>query len=285
MTLTLYGFLLCAGYALAHAVLVLRKRRFKAAALDGAFIVAFLLVYALWSDTLPEGWLRLCLLWAPILFFWWAYAWAGMTLDAIHPVGHSFDSALLEFESKWFGQPALHWARRGNTLLCEIAHLGYATYYLYTPAIGAALHLQGRFRDFEQMSFAILFGYLLAYAGFALFPVHGPRWALVVSGDLKPEEQRLAGGPVTALFRPIMWGGAAHRGGAMPSSHTSTGVVFVYWCGWIWGLIGFVLAAAAFLLMIYGAIYGRYHYATDILAGAVLGAGAIALAHVVFGFA
>ncbi len=279
MTLTLYGFLLCAGYALTHAVLVLRKRKFKAAAVDGALLVAFLLTYAIWSGTMPEGWLRLFLLWAPILFFWWAYAWAGMTLDAIYPAGHSFDPGILEFESKWFGQPALHWARRGNALLCEIAHLGYATYYFYTPAVGAALHLQQQFREFEQMSFAILFGYLLAYSGFALYPVHGPRWALVESGDLKREEQRMEGGPITALFRHIMWGGAAHRGGAMPSSHTSTGVVFVYWCGWIWGPAGFILAAAAFLLMIYGAIYGRYHYVTDILAGAVLGAGGIALAH------
>ena len=72
--------------------------------------------------------------------------------------------------------------------------------------------------------------------------------------------------------------GVAHKGGAMPSAHSSTAVVFLVWCWRIWGLGGGSLALVIVAGMWLGAVYGRYHYMMDILAGGLLGVAALILA-------
>ena len=76
--------------------------------------------------------------------------------------------------------------------------------------------------------------------------------------------------------------GVAHKGGAMPSAHSSTAVVFVFWCWRIWGPEVGVFALTVATGMWLGAVYGRYHYVIDILAGGVLGILSVTLAALVF---
>ena len=154
----------------------------------------------------------------------------------------------------------------------------YASYYLYIVGIGVYLHARRRYADFEQMTCAALAGYAVSYVVFALVPLYGPRWALVDAGLLPIGERRLTGYAITTWINRVQWDGMALKGGAMPSSHTSTGVVFLYWCWRLWGRRGGIPATIVVGGMALGAVYGRYHYVTDVAAGAGLAYAGILLA-------
>jgi membrane-associated phospholipid phosphatase len=203
-------------------------------------------------------------------------------LESIHPAGFSFDASLLQLEEKWFGQPSLWWARGRSRWLTEVMQFFYFSYFFYTFGLGLFLHLSGRILDFQAMSFAVTFGYLVTYTFFALTPADGPRWALVDRGLLSPSEQRQRGYALTWLVEKIMYEGPAHKGGAMPSAHSSTAVIFAVWCWQIWGAVGGIPALIVAVGMGLGAVYGRYHYLLDVFAGAFLGLVALLLADVVF---
>jgi membrane-associated phospholipid phosphatase len=215
--------------------------------------------------------LRFLRLWTPVIFFWWAYTWAGHTLGSFYPSDYSLDPLLIRLEQRWLGQPSLWWARHGSPWLTELFHGFYVSYYLYTPVLGIALYAQGRFREFEAMAFAVMFGYAVGYSLSALIPVWGPRWGLVAAGLLESSEQKMRGYGITRAVNSIMYGGVAHKGAAMPSTHSSTAVVFLVWCSRLWGVEGGVLAGILVVGMGVGSVYGRYHYVADILCGAALG--------------
>jgi membrane-associated phospholipid phosphatase len=277
--------LLALTYLLVHSSLVLvsrHRRGLRAPVLlvNAALMAVFAAMLPLAGDApwRRQEWAIALRLWAPVVFFWWAYLWSGHTLTAFHPPGYSMDASLVAFEGRIFGQPSLWWARRGRPWLTEALHVLYATYFLYTASLGLYLHATRRFDAFEKMAAAVAWGYTVSYALFALLPVLGPRWGLVEARLLHPDEQRQKGYWVTRWLNRVMYSGASHKGGAMPSSHTSTAVVFAVWCWWLWGPFAGAAAAIVVLGMAVGAVYGRYHYLVDVLAGAALGVSGLLLA-------
>jgi membrane-associated phospholipid phosphatase len=232
-----------------------------------------------WCTTLPGG--RIFFLWSPIVFFWSAYLWAGHTLTAFHKDDFTLDSWIMALEEKWFGQPSLWWARNRSRWLTELMQFFYFTYFFYTFTLGLYLHIQDRIHEFQAMSFAVLFGYLISYTFFALTPAEGPRWALIRHGLLPASEQRQRGYWLTTFVEKIMYG-VAHKGGAMPSAHSSTAVVFLVWCWRIWGPEVGAIALIIAMGMWVGAVYGRYHYLIDIILGALLGVLSLLVADLLF---
>lgn len=228
------------AYLIIHIGLVLKSKldRIRTLSLitaDLALITLFgILIYGTeWlCNTVPGG--RIFFLWTPIVFFWSAYLWAGHTLNAFHATGFTYDPLIISLEEKWFGQPSLWWARNRSRWLTELMQFFYFTYFFYTLSLGLFLHGQKRIHDFQTMSFAVLFGYFVSYTFFAITPAEGPRWALVSHGLLPESEQRQRGFWLTNFVEKIMYG-VAHRGGAMPSAHSSTAVVFLVWCWRIGG--------------------------------------------------
>jgi membrane-associated phospholipid phosphatase len=221
------------------------------------------------------------LLWSPIIFFWLGYIWAGYTLTSLHPPNRFFDPSIARLENRFLGQPSLHWGRNRSRLLTEILHFGYFSYYFYTLSLGILFEVSNRFDLFQSMSFAVNFGYLVSYICFALIPVAGPRWYFLESGVLSPEELRQPGFLFTGLTHKLLYGGPAHKGGAMPSSHSSTALVFflfvLYSWGWVYGFPALLLVIGMWI----GAIYGRYHYLTDVVAGILLGILGVVLSFIV----
>lgn len=249
------------------------RRRGRILAINFLLVACFVALLVLTEGLQETGseWSRFFQLWAPVIFFWWAYKWAGNTLHLFYPEDFSWDSALIHFERKYLGLPSLGWAKRGSRGLTELLHFFYATYYLYTPALGVYLYAQADFSRFESMAVAVLLGYAISYLLFSFLPVWGPRWALVEAGLLESSEQQLRGYGLTRVINYVMYQGIAHKGGAMPSSHTSTAVVFLFWSARLWGFWGGVTAGVIVVGMGIGAIYGRYHYVSDIAAGMILG--------------
>ncbi|MFZ0426930.1 MAG: phosphatase PAP2 family protein, partial [Acidobacteriota bacterium] len=242
--------------------------------LAGAFVGLCRLASGL--EGAPHGWQRILLLWGPVVFFWWAYLWSRHTLTAVHPPGAHIDAWLIRLEDR-MGQPSLGWARRGNRLLTEILLFCYGTYYLYTPVLGLYLDLSGRVAEFQAVTAAVCGGYLVSYTLFALVPAFGPRWSLVEQGRMEEWEQRMRGYGLTAAVNRLMFDGPALKGGAMPSSHSSTALVFLVWSWWLGGVAAGVPALIVVGGMWVGSIYGRYHFVTDVLAGLLLGLGALLL--------
>jgi membrane-associated phospholipid phosphatase len=180
------------------------------------------------------------------------------------PVVQGWEAALFR------GQPARTLARSlPSAALSELLHLGYLLYYpiVYVPPL--LLYVTGRHEEYAQTVLVLMLTYAICFAIFALFPVEGPRYAWGAPPVVP-------GGPVRSLALAILER-ASSRGTAFPSSHAAVAaaqsvVALRYQRG-----VGVVVTVTSILLMV-GAVYGGFHYAVDVLAGAVLG---IAIALVV----
>ncbi|HJO03589.1 MAG TPA: phosphatase PAP2 family protein [Acidobacteriota bacterium] len=217
-------------------------------------------------------------LWLPIVYFWWAYAWAGHTLHLFHPPEFSYDRPLINVEQRLFGNPSLWLGRNRPAWLNELMQISYWLYLLYTPFLGIALYSAGDFRRFEAMALAVCLGYAISYSAYPWMPLWGPRWALVSEGLLPEDERRLPGYLISGWTHRIMWSSTAHKGGAMPSAHSSTCLVFIVWCWRIWGASGAVAGGVVGGLMFVSTVYGRYHYVVDVLVGVAVGLVSLVLA-------
>jgi membrane-associated phospholipid phosphatase len=184
----------------------------------------------------------------------------------IAAVGTSYHDVLIQdWEMALFrSQPSRMLAGALPVLwVSELLHLGYLAYY---PAIFAPpllLYMRRERRAFAETVLALATTYLLCWVLFVLMPVEGPRYLWNAPPDV-PD------GPVRRAAMSILAAGSS-RGAAFPSSHMA-----VMTCQTVMALawqkrVGHVLAVVSVLVGV-GAVYGGYHYAVDIVAGAALGA-------------
>jgi membrane-associated phospholipid phosphatase len=205
--------------------------------------------------------------WLPLLLVPFLYAELPfLTGDAYR------DAVVQAWESSVFGtQPARTLAGAApGAALSELLHLGYLLYYpiVYVPPL--ALYLAGRMEEFGRTLLGVMLTYVLCYLVFVIFPVEGPRYAWGAPTGIP-------GGPIRSLTLAILERGSS-RGTAFPSSHAAVAVAQAILALRYQRRMGVVVAVSSVLLML-GAVYGGFHYAVDVLAGAALGAGiAIAVA-------
>jgi membrane-associated phospholipid phosphatase len=147
------------------------------------------------------------------------------------------------------------------TLVSELLHAGYLAYYpvIFGPPL--LLLVRGRRRALHHTVLALTITYTLCWTIFALFPVEGPRFLWTAPSGM-PD------GPFRRLAAHILAVGSS-RGAAFPSSHMAVSVVQAL-MAWRWqrGLAP-ALSVIAVLVGV-GAVYGGFHYASDMLAGAML---------------
>lgn len=175
------------------------------------------------------------------------------------------DAAIQGLELALFGmQPSQRFSADFPSMaLSEVLHAGYLTYYpaIFVPPL--LLYLRGERQGFSQTVVALTVTYLVCWVVFAITPVEGPRYLWGPAGAA-PD------GPMHDLATAILATGSS-RGAAFPSSHmavmTAQTILAVRWQRGT----SFVLAVLS-LLVGFGAVYGGFHYATDMIAGALLGA-------------
>jgi membrane-associated phospholipid phosphatase len=148
------------------------------------------------------------------------------------------------------------------TLLSELLHAGYLAYYFVIFIPPLLLLLRGERAGFSDMVLALTVTYTLCYVFFVLMPVEGPRY-------LWTAPEHVPSGPLRSLALRILAAGSS-RGAAFPSAHMAVCVSQAI-MAWRWRLKGRWLLAAIALLVGVGAVYGGFHYAVDVIAGAVLG--------------
>jgi membrane-associated phospholipid phosphatase len=222
----------------------------------------------------PLGrWWRLAHDWYPSLVFIAAFEETARLALAFVPRWQ--DAFILRAEATLFPVPPTLWLGHIRSIwISEPLEFGYFTFYWMMVVVGAVLY-EGVWKaaslgeanhprqPFRIWMDATVLGYILCYATYLLFPTEGPARTLP-----RPLTSALTG-PFHWIVQLIQHHAGVH-GNAFPSGHIMASVVAL-------------LAAAKWkprlarwlplpvLLMCIGAVYDGYHYASDIIAGALLG--------------
>lgn len=179
---------------------------------------------------------------------------------------HFMDWQLVTFEKMLFGvHPTLYIdSHLLNVWANEILSFCYFTYYLMLPVFLITMFVKKDYRVVREFTAAASLTFFVSYLIFSLYPVEGPRWhfASLYANQIQ--------GPV---FRPlvgfVMERGAVH-GGAMPSSHTGVALLVMLFCFRYYRKAGWMLLPIVTGLAL-GTVWGRFHYASDVVVGAAIG--------------
>ena len=192
---------------------------------------------------------------------------AGPLIGVVNPT--RWDATMASLDSAWFGPLVPAWRHllgRPNWLT-DGASLFYVSYYFIPFGMCIALWVQRRWKDFDDLGFALITTLLLSYVGYFLLPTTGPR----VPTEM--ELQVLGGGTFSARVRDFLRAAEVNQLDAFPSGHTALSLVYL---GYGWRLfpswkIRLPLAISV-VGIIFATVYLSLHYLVDLLAGAILAA-------------
>jgi membrane-associated phospholipid phosphatase len=210
----------------------------------------------------------------------WLHAWYPllMPLVTFHEVARlNFliadawqDSRILAFEAAIFPQPPTVWLGQfASPLVTEVLQAGYLSYYVMLPVVGGVLYARAEKTPFHDLMAATVLAYMICYAVFIAFPTEGPAHTLRhLHGEPLP------GGVLHALVNFVQRAGV--HGNAFPSAHVAGAVVALVFARRHAPALAWPLAVCVTLMGI-AAVYDRYHYASDIVGGAVVAVIALAV--------
>lgn len=216
-----------------------------------------------------RGWMFFLRHWYPLILFILLYEETGYLIHLIFP--QSFDPLINQLELALFGVYPTVWTQKFiYPGLNEFMMFSYSSYYFLLAVLGLGLFLGRKIREFDGLFFTSAVAYYISYLGFVLFPVEGPRFAL-----LSQYQVEINGGFFTSLAQGLI-DMAGIQGAAMPSSHVAVAVVVVVYARrhhrfLYWALSPLVASLAV------STIYGRFHYVSDVIAGILVGAVSILL--------
>lgn len=206
--------------------------------------------------------------WLPLLLF--STCFEEVSYLALALRGTWQNPQLIALESALFAVPPAEWLHRYSTpWLTELFEFGYFSFYPLYPVVGGMLwgwRRRLRFAGaFRRMTDALSVAYVVCYSTYLLFPTRSPSHNVGLDAHATTQ----SGGPFHFLVRFIQ-GSAGVHGNAFPSSHIMlTCVVLVFVFRYFPRFALPILLCV--LLMGCGAVYDGYHYAVDVLAGALLG--------------
>jgi membrane-associated phospholipid phosphatase len=181
------------------------------------------------------------------------------------------DAPLLAFEAWLFAEPPIVWLRRvTHPAVAELYQIGYLSYFLFLLTVAGTLRRRGDDAAFHGVVGASVLAYLMCYAVFLLWPMEGP--AHTLRHLVLP---RVEGGPFHDLVLLVQRAGV--HGNAFPSAHVAGAIPSLLFAWRFVPRLAWILAPLC-VLMGLGAVYDGYHYASDVVAGAVVGVVAAAIA-------
>jgi membrane-associated phospholipid phosphatase len=228
----------------------------------GIMALAFL-VAALWGRFSELG--RVAHAFLPLPIVVTIFNVAGPLIGELNPM--RFDGTMAALDASWFGPVVPAWRHLLGRphWLTDGASLAYVSYYFIPFGMCIALWVQRRWKDFDDLAFALITTLLLTYVGYFLVPTTGPRVPLEL------ELQVLGGGTFSARVRDFLRAAEVNQLDAFPSGHTALSLVYL---GYGWHLfpswkVRIPLAISVFGI-IFATVYLSLHYAVDLLAGALL---------------
>lgn len=186
---------------------------------------------------------------------------------------HDVDALLIKADRMLFNghDPTILLERMMHPVLTELLQIVYASFYFLPFTLCVILYRSSKM-DFHIAASTILLGFYISYIGYYLAPALGPRYTIA----------HLHNEPLQGIFafqflRDSIDAMEGVTRDCFPSGHTLISILTVFLArkfhrpfmnkALIWTV--FMLAAAVYL---------RYHYVTDIMAGAVLSVAVYSLA-------
>lgn len=199
------------------------------------------------------------------------YQTVGFVVAAATPT--RWDGALAAIDARALGPLVAAWrgALGRPPWLTDLLSLFYVSYYLVPLAMAIALHRRGERDAVERFAFALQLTLLLTYTGYFLFPAAGPR---VPAAEA---QAALGGGAASRAVRAFLYTCELNRLDAFPSGHTAVALVFAA-LGWRLLPAWRAPVAAVAAGIVVSTVYLSHHYAIDVVAGALVAAGALAAA-------
>lgn len=176
---------------------------------------------------------------------------------------------VIGLESWVFGVAPMEWMHaRARSWVIEFLEFGYFAFYPLYPIVGGlfwAWRKRPNFAGtFRKLTNSLSVGYLVCYATYLLFPTQSPANRVGVQ-----QIGSAQGGIFQHLVRMVQNHAGVH-GNAFPSSHIMlTFVVLMFAYRFLPGAAPWLLIPI--LLMCVGAVYDGYHYASDVIAGGLIG--------------
>ena len=176
-------------------------------------------------------------------------------------------------------------------LLTEILQIAYTLFYVLFILAGLELYRRYNRDSYDFFAFLCAYGFFLSYVGYFILPAAGPRFTLHDHSRMNTELPGLFLTPYLRWF--VDWGGSVPMGvpnevamaGAQrdifPSGHTMMTLVLIYYsyrCRL--RVRHFVLVTG--VLIIVAAVYQRYHYVVDVIAGVLFAAACLVTCGIVY---
>ena len=147
-----------------------------------------------------------------------------------------------------------------------VSEIAYLLCYPAVPVSFAAVWLLGTAKDVDRFWLAVLAS---GFASYGCLP-----W--LVSRPPRLIEERLAEAHTIASFNVGILRRVSHQMNTFPSGHVAVSVAAALSLLRIWTAGGAAMIAVAAGIAV-GAVAGRYHYLLDVVLGAVVGIGAVAI--------
>lgn len=206
----------------------------------------------------------------PVVHAWYPLAMPILTFETIARLNFLFvhdwrDPYVISFEAWLFPEPPTVWLGRfASPVVTEILDMGYFSYFVLLAIIAAALYRRADKTPFAGVMAAGALSYTLCYVIFVAFPTEGPAHTLRFLHTVP-----LTGGIFHWLVKFMQHHGGVH-GNAFPSAHVA-GAVAPLSFAWRYAPKLATWLTPLVVLLCIGAVYDRYHYASDVLAGILVG--------------
>lgn len=199
----------------------------------------------------------------PVLLMTFFYQFSGKLVQTIVP--WFFDEQVAALERAVLSVHPTLWLDRGSisVIVTELLSAAYFSYYFMIPGLALVLFFGKKDRELRRFITATCVTFFASYLMFIFYPVTGPRYyfAGMYVNELT--------GP---FFRPLVMmiiDNAAFKGGAMPSSHVAEALMVMIFAIRSYGRKAYFLIPIVVGLAM-GTVYGRFHYISDVVVGAVL---------------
>lgn len=186
------------------------------------------------------------------------------------------DEALCRIDRKILGVDLSVWLEGfARPWLTEVMQLAYLAYYILPFILLGTLYQRAHEQAFRLSATALILSHYLAFIGYMIAPALGPRIALA-----QQYRRELKGFLLAEPIRDLLNYLEGIKRDAFPSGHTSAILITAFY------ILRFTPELASWAipvagLMIVSTIYLRYHYAVDVVAGALLAALCLLLAPLV----
>jgi membrane-associated phospholipid phosphatase len=249
-TIVVLYFLYLAGLAPFAKVRVGRRTRVF---VTGALLAAA----ALWLSRFDGGWLWQTRNVAPLVYLLAAYRMPALLVGAFSP---AFEERLAAFDQQWLQGRERAFAERAPRGVLEGLELAYLFCYPLVPAGWLCLHFLGGSYQEERYWTAVLFAAALCYGALPWLPTRPPR-ATERSSASRAAVRRLN---LFVLDRMSV------QLNTFPSGHVAIAIAAALAVAVALPVAGGLLGFVALGITI-ASVVGRYHYAADALAGAIVG--------------